>query len=434
MSEYKVLHSVNDYGKEFSWAEYKQKSKYVAKLMKEIVASKSDTIYTEKLVERIENCSQYLTFAKEKKEESFKLQKAYYCNNRLCYTCNALKARKTYQRVLRLVDDMIWDNPNGIKFMHVSLTVKNVDGEEIRNTFEKMGKAWSQMVDQAKRKHKKYAYEGLKKLSENYLGYFRSYEVTYNSNRKSYHPHIHAIFALKNDDNEITATEMKEVWKHYMGLDYSPEVETFQVHGTGSFDICQSVANIARYMAKGIDIDLRNLIKKDAKNLIETIGREMKNLRTITYQGIFAKYNTALNKDKDYDDSDLTAIGLMKEEMKKELEEKLNAVEIKNPKAVEEVKNKIINNQIVNVGDYKITGEAERILMEASRKRNLGRLNYKMKKKAFEDEFLFHNILTRKIERRNLKIEMANFKPNIIEQYKYVNKLKQYILIDSKNN
>ena len=141
MSEYKVLHNVNEYGTEFPWAEYKQKSKYVAKLMKEIVAEKNDTIYTDKIVERVENCSQYLTFAKEDEESPFRLQKAYYCNNRLCYTCNALKARKIYQKVLRLMDNMMWDNPKGIKYMHVSLTVKNVEGKDIRSTFDKMGKA-----------------------------------------------------------------------------------------------------------------------------------------------------------------------------------------------------------------------------------------------------------------------------------------------------
>ena len=434
MSEYKVLHNVNEYGTEFPWAEYKQKSKYVAKLMKEIVAEKNDTIYTDKIVERVENCSQYLTFAKEDEESPFRLQKAYYCNNRLCYTCNALKARKIYQKVLRLMDNMMWDNPKGIKYMHVSLTVKNVEGKDIRSTFDKMGKAWSSIVDQAKRKHKKYKFEGLRKLSENYLGYFRSYEVTYNPNKKTYHPHIHAIFALRNDDNEITTAELKEIWKHYMKLDYNPEVEIFMVQEKGAFDICQSVANIAKYMTKGIDVDLRDLIKKDAKALIETIGREMKNLKTITYQGIFKDYNMKLNENESCDDSDLESVGFMGYKLEKEFKNKLAEANIKNDNVIKEVGEEIIKNHIVNVNNYNVKGEAKNILVELNKKRELARINFELKMKLFDDDFLFSGILTRKLERRELRRSRKSFVPNIIEQYKYIGKMKQYILIEIKNS
>lgn len=434
MSEYKVLHNVNEYGTEFPWAEYKQKSKYVAKLMKEIVAEKSNTIYTDKMAERVENCSQYLTFAKEDEDAPFRLQKAYYCNNRLCYTCNALKARKIYQRTLRLVDDMMWNNPKGIKFMHVSLTVKNVEGEDIRSTFDKMSKAWSDIVDQVKRKHKRYKLDGLKKLSENYLGYFRSYEVTYNPNKKNYHPHIHAIFALKNDDNEISTTELKEIWKHYMKLDYVPEVELFMVQEKGTFDICQSVANIAKYMTKGIDVDLRDLMKKDAKSLIETIGREMKNLKTITYQGIFKEYDIALKKDDSYDDSDLETIGFMKQMLEKEFTEKLQEAGIKNEGIVHEVGTKIIKNNVINVNDYQIHGKGKDILINLNKKRERARIKFELKIKEFDDDFLFSGILMRKIARRQLRKEKKSFNPNIIEQYKYINHLRQYVLVELKNS
>ena len=74
------------------------------------------------------------------------------------------------------------------------------------------------------------------------------------------------------------------------------------------------------------------------------------------------------------------------------------------------------------------------ILVELNKKRELARINFELKMKLFDDDFLFSGILTRKLERRELRRSRKSFVPNIIEQYKYIGKMKQYILIEIKNS
>ena len=48
---------------------------------------------------------------------------------------------------------MLWDNPNKIEFMHVSFTLKNIDGNDIKNTLKKMQYAWNLIMEQIKKQY-----------------------------------------------------------------------------------------------------------------------------------------------------------------------------------------------------------------------------------------------------------------------------------------
>src|SRR5574344_1522307 len=367
MTKNNILHSINEYGNEFPWADLKTKSRYVAKLMQEIVAD-GDKTYTRTQSERFNNCSSILTFAKEKNDSPMKLYKAYYCGNKFCYTCNAIKSRKVYQQILHIVDNMLWDNPNKIEFMHVSFTLKNIDGNDIKNTLKKMQYAWNLIMEQIKKQYSSYQLKPMNKLARLYLGAFRSMEITYNSKSKTYHPHIHALFAMKKSNMVMTSNDWQILWKHYMKLNYVPVMDSFAISNFNNFDICQSVANIAKYIAKGINIDFRKLPKEEAKQVLIVLGKELKRAKSILYSGIFDKYRKTMLDDEE----DLIAIGFanQKESSKESIE------------------------------------------------------RYYKKQKLFNNDFLFGNILFRKLKRKHCLNFHQSFKPNIITRFIYYSNMK----------
>lgn len=391
MSEYKTLQVNDEFGQSFPWSELKKKTQYVAILMDEIAKEGNENI-DERLVNRVSNCSRFLTFGRQTKNSPLVLQKANYCNNRFCYTCNALKARRTYYKLLHIVDEMMWRNEKEYDFLHITLTVKNVKGDEIRDMFNKMGNAWQKVMNLVTRvkNGKGTRNNTIYKIGTHYEGYFRSYEGTYNKWTKDYHPHMHIIFAMNKMQEGVTHEELQALWKKYMKLDYEPEVNIDSVYNNKGFDICQSVACVAKYMAKGINIDFQTIQKEEAKDVLRVLSVELANLPTITFQGIFKEYNELIKTEESAD---------------------------------------IVPNNINEDNLEEVMQEAERY---SSVDYDLIHDNMVKKRESFQEDYLFGCILLRKIKRYQMVWRRKNFIPKIIEKYRYDFKTSEYVLFENK--
>ena len=127
--------------------------------------------------------------------------------------------------------------PKG-RFIFLTLTVKNVEGSALNDTLTQLTKSFDRLFKR-------------KKVQKNLIGYLRSIEVTYNEERKDYHPHIHVLLFMKstyfkNADNYLTQEEWAELWAKSLKVHYVPMVDVRAVkdQGKGLHGAILETANI----------------------------------------------------------------------------------------------------------------------------------------------------------------------------------------------
>lgn len=147
--------------------------------------------------ERVKNCANFITYRHYADLGIKKLDSINLCRERLCLNCQKMLA-------LDRLPSYIY-SLQGQRTRHVVLTVKNVPGAKLRETILQMKKALKMMMRALKVKD-----------------YIPSYEITYNDEKNTYHPHIHILCKAENITYKKTA--LKKIWADYinkvMGTDY----------------------------------------------------------------------------------------------------------------------------------------------------------------------------------------------------------------------
>lgn len=121
------------------------------------------------------------------------------CNDRLCPLCQwRLSATRFRQMIncLTVLDDTLTAENATVGML--SLTLKNVPVYRLRETLEKMAAAWKIM-------RQRKCFDAL------VIGAARSVEITYNSDLKNYHPHIHIFLITRPFTDEIRAELAKYI-------------------------------------------------------------------------------------------------------------------------------------------------------------------------------------------------------------------------------
>ena len=127
----------------------------------------------EKKAENVANCANYLEFAKFQ-DDTYKLQKANFCRDRLCPMCAWRRSRKVFgqvSQIMNLIDKKY-------AFIFLTLTVPNCHDEDLSQTIDDMNRAWRRFL--------KYS-----RISKVCMGFFKTLEITYNKEADTYHPHFH---------------------------------------------------------------------------------------------------------------------------------------------------------------------------------------------------------------------------------------------------
>lgn len=202
------------------------------------------------MVTPIDHCGSKLYFAADKKHEHKFLYNARFCNWRFCPQC---ARRLSLQRSFALGAIMTKLSQKGHRFLFVTLTIPNVNGEGLSEALTELALGWERLS-----KRKKY--------KEWIVGGVRKTEVTYNKKRDDFHPHLHVLLCVKEDyfktisvrkkdkrvreyPNMIPFEEWQSDWKRAIRNERAEQINVQAVANTPE-KLTKSIAELAKYSAK----------------------------------------------------------------------------------------------------------------------------------------------------------------------------------------
>ena len=287
-----ILVDKNSRGKERDWRGRKILSLKLADIFKELQ-------YKKTFVERVISCGDTLQFI-QNQDGNLKLYQAYFCKNKLCPMCNWRRSMKYSYQTSRIVDEAIKQSPKG-RFLFLTLTVKNVEGQALNSTISQLTKSFDRLFKRAK-------------VQRNLLGYLRSVEVTHNENDKTYHPHIHVLMMVRpsyfqSKKDYITQKEWSDMWSQSLKVDYVPMIDIRTVKETGK-GLRGAVLETAKYPTKPIKMNIEN------KQVVDDLYNGLYRKRQLGYGGLFKTIKKQLTLD-DVENGDLVHTSDDKENISK---------------------------------------------------------------------------------------------------------------------
>lgn len=188
----------------FPWRERKMKTVRLADLYERI------GYYA--YAERARTCATWLQYQVSTGGDR-RLSAANFCQLRLCPMCTARRAKKSALKLSKVLD-MVEDK-TGAMFLFLTLTMKNVSGDELPDALSQLTKGWYRLMDN-------------RQIERSIPGWFRAIEITRKG--KGYHPHLHAILAVRpsyfsrKSEEYIRQDEWVARWRKALRVDYNPSV------------------------------------------------------------------------------------------------------------------------------------------------------------------------------------------------------------------
>ena len=289
----------------------------------------------EKRANRVKECADFLEVTVFS-DGSERLTHANFCGDPLCPQCSKRKSLKLYSQVSTVVDRLMSD----YKFIFVTLSVANCDGEHLKLTCDQLQTAFSRFMERPRiKKAIKGGFRALEITHDNNefitsdmiygnaQKHLKSREKYYrkrglkvgdrNPNFDMYHPHLHNIFAVDksyfdvNNPDYISQRELAEIWKECLQVDYTPIVdirackEKFQTSKDHFVfkKLSSAVAEVAKYAVKGSDY----LCGTDEQNeeTVKTLLKTIRNRKMFAFYGVFRKVRAELKQEDINEDSDL---------------------------------------------------------------------------------------------------------------------------------
>lgn len=135
--------------------------------------------------ERISSCNKFWQLDKYEKQKIKDFRKTNLCKDKFCSNCKKVKQAGRMAKYIPAIE------PYKDKLYHLTLTVPNCSGQDIRVTYKKMAKSFKSLINflNGNKKIRGYDFSYLK-----YEGAIRSLECTYKND--DYHPHFHVCLAM----------------------------------------------------------------------------------------------------------------------------------------------------------------------------------------------------------------------------------------------
>lgn len=300
-----VLRDLDGNGKERDWKGKKKR----ALLMAEHHAAVEKLA---KKAERMYDCGNYLVF--KMKDGRLKLYQAYFCKARLCPMCNWRRSLKIAFQNKKIIEEV--NRREKVRWVFLTLTVRNVEGEKLKETMDQMTKAWNNFSRYAK-------------FRKSVKGYFRAMEVTRNWDKDSewygtYHPHFHVLLAVPTNyfsKNYIKQSEWTDMWQRAMKLDYTPIVHVARVkpksESVNLVDVEEklrqtileqnAIFEVSKYPVKDTDVIRGNEVTPENIQTVKDLDKALAYKRLIAYGGILKEIHKELQLG-DAEDGDLIHI------------------------------------------------------------------------------------------------------------------------------
>lgn len=231
--------------------------------------------YKVSLIDSVRSCGDTLNFIRDK-DGNLKLYQAYFCKNKLCPLCNWRRSMKYAYQTSRIVDKAIEQYPKG-RFIFLTLTVKNIPGNELKDELTRMSEGFRRLML-------------YKKVEKNMLGFLRATEVTHNEKRDDYHPHLHVLLFLKStyfkgETNYLSQKDWSKLWSKAMKLDYEARVDVRAVKAKSDAKnedgLRKAIFETAKYPTKPIELTHEN------SQVVDNLYKGLYKKRQLGFGGIF---------------------------------------------------------------------------------------------------------------------------------------------------
>ena len=289
-------------GKKRKWDLHKQNNLKLVELYKQAIKI-NPSVISPKRLQDLADCASQLEYLQDA-EGNKKLYKTYFCRVRLCPMCQWRRSLKLFSQVSKITD---YINQQNVRYLFITLTQKNCCGSELVQEINKINKSFSLLVDKTKR------VQPATKFKKMLLGYIKSTEVTYNPKTKTYHPHLHCIFAVQgeyfNKANYINKNSWRAIWADLLKVDYLPQINVQAIKPARQQ---KAVAELAKYPAKVSSI--LNLPQAQAVQVVMDLTTLCYKRRFVAFGGIFKKTKALLKmQDVEAENADLVGAGNIKE-------------------------------------------------------------------------------------------------------------------------
>lgn len=302
-NQIEVLSDKDKKGKERPWKDKKTRTLLLAESYKRLGMKKAY---------RVLECGSFLEFRRYISTGEFKLNGANFCKVRLCPMCAWRRELKIFAQTSKVMDKAL--DLKDYRFIFLTLTCRNVEGEKLSDTLDKLFYAFKKLMLKAK-------------IKKSVKGWFRGLEITHNLDEKSesydtYHPHFHIILMVNKSyfnmpELYISQEEWTSLWKDSLQVDYSPRVDVRAFKTTSKAHVAKSVAESAKYTVKDNDY----LVDGDEEmtdSAVMILDRALTNRRLVAYGGELKKIHKELNLD-DAEKGDLINTGA-DEELREDLD------------------------------------------------------------------------------------------------------------------
>lgn len=254
--------------------------------------------------QRVRNCGSFLSFAREVRPglemSKARLYWANFCKDRLCPMCSWRRSVKLFQNLARIIDVTGTD----YTYLLLTLTVPNVPGDELRLQIDELLNGFKLFM--------KY-----KEISRICLGWSRTLEVTRNTRRNDYHPHIHVLIATQKNYCSsrfyLTHKRILELWQRAMKDDSIKFVNIKVVkdfHGEVADDnkkLMGAVKEVSKYTVKDFEYLSFPNDWQLTDEVVQTLATALRGRRLHALGGVFKEIAGTLQlQDPEADEVDLT--------------------------------------------------------------------------------------------------------------------------------
>lgn len=281
-------------GKERPWVYKKSKTLLLADSYKRLGMKK---FY------RVLDCGTFLEFKRYIETNEFKLNGANFCKVRLCPMCSWRRELKIFAQTSKVMNKAI--DKNDYRFIFLTLTCKNVTGDELSNTIDNLFNSFHKMFRRAI-------------VKKSIKGWFRALEVTHNLDKSSnsydtYHPHFHIILMVNKSyfnkpEFYISQEKWTTLWKESLKVDYTPIVDVRTFKTNNEKQISKSLAETAKYTVKDGDYILKDN-EEMTDSAVMILDEALAHRRLVAFGGELKEIHKSLNLD-DIEDGDLINTGL----------------------------------------------------------------------------------------------------------------------------
>lgn len=227
--------------------------------------------------ERMNLCASTLFFGYTEDGER-RLRNTSYCRARLCPVCQWRRSLKVRGQMTEILEHV--ERAQGLRYIMLTLTVKNCCSADLRPTLKTMLRAWGRLTSRA----------WFKKIC---LGVYRAIEVSINPLDKSCHPHIHAVLAVRpgyfSGRDYIKTEEWAQRWQEALELPYTPIVHLAALRKP--FE--KSAAEIAKYSLKVSN--LIELLNEIPNTMLADLHWGLSGLRLFSLSGVFRQAHKELH-------------------------------------------------------------------------------------------------------------------------------------------